>query len=89
MSDKPKSRRGFASLSPEERREVARKGGIAAHKMGTAHEFTSEEARDAGRKGGKISRGGKGRAPIAGNDTPVDGNTVRTPDAYEDEMGVV
>jgi len=47
------SRRGFASLSEDERRRVARKGGKAAHRMGRAHEFTTEEAREAGRKGGK------------------------------------
>ena len=39
-------------LSPEKRREIARKGGIAAHASGKAHEFTPEEAREAGRKGG-------------------------------------
>jgi len=47
------SRRGFASLSEDERRRVARKGGKAAHRMGRAHEFTTEEAPEAGRKGGK------------------------------------
>lgn len=50
-------------MTPEQRRDVARKGGIAAHKQGTAHEWTSDEARAAGRKGGTISRGGRGRAP--------------------------
>jgi uncharacterized protein len=48
-----KSTRGFASMSPERQREIARKGGKAAHEKGTAHEFTSEEARVAGRKGGQ------------------------------------
>jgi general stress protein YciG len=47
------SRRGFASMSPEKQREIASKGGKAAHETGAAHEFTSEEAREAGRKGGK------------------------------------
>lgn len=52
-----KSRRGFASMSPEKRRKIASKGGKAAHEMGRAHEFTSEEARAAGSKGGKaVSR---------------------------------
>lgn len=46
------SRRGFASMSAEKKREIASKGGRAAHQKGTAHEFTSEEARAAGRKGG-------------------------------------
>jgi general stress protein YciG len=47
--------RGFASMDPEKQREIARKGGKAAHEKGTAHEWTSEEARTAGRKGGLIS----------------------------------
>ena len=50
-----KERRGFASMSPEKQREIASKGGRAAHQKGTAHEWTSEEARDAGRKGGIAS----------------------------------
>jgi hypothetical protein len=58
---KAKERRGFASMSPEKQREIASKGGRAAHQKGTAHEWTSEEARSAGRKGGQISRGGRGR----------------------------
>lgn len=58
-----KERRGFASMSPEKQREIASKGGRAAHLKGTAHEWTSEEARLAGRKGGQISRGGRGRLP--------------------------
>jgi general stress protein YciG len=48
-------------MSPEKQREIASKGGRAAHLKGTAHEWTSEEARLAGRKGGQISRGGRGR----------------------------
>jgi len=46
------SRRGFASMDREKQREIASKGGKAAHAKGTAHEFTPEEAREAGRKGG-------------------------------------
>jgi uncharacterized protein len=69
MSDAPKTRipgerkerRGFASMTPEKQREIASKGGRAAHQKGTAHEWTSDEARSAGRKGGQISRGGRGR----------------------------
>ncbi len=45
--------RGFASMSAERQREIARKGGKAAHARGKAHEFTREEAREAGRKGGE------------------------------------
>jgi general stress protein YciG len=61
MNGERKERRGFASMSPEKQREIASKGGRAAHQKGTAHEWTSEEARSAGRKGGQISRGGRGR----------------------------
>jgi general stress protein YciG len=45
--------RGFASMNAERQREIARKGGRAAHEKGTAHQFTSDEARAAGRKGGE------------------------------------
>jgi general stress protein YciG len=47
------SNRGFASMDPQRQREIASEGGRAAHQRGTAHEFTSEEAREAGRKGGQ------------------------------------
>lgn len=50
---KGSSQRGFAAMDDEKQREIASKGGKAAHEKGTAHEFTSEEARDAGRKGGQ------------------------------------
>lgn len=45
-------------MDPEKQREIARKGGRAAHQKGTAHEWTSDEARIAGRKGGEASHGG-------------------------------
>lgn len=52
-----KSKRGFAAMQEEGRddevREIASEGGTAAHESGNAHEFTPEEAREAGRKGGK------------------------------------
>jgi len=51
MADNDK--RGFASMDDEKQREIAIKGGKAAHEKGTAHEFTPEEAREAGRKGGE------------------------------------
>ncbi|MFN8527968.1 MAG: KGG domain-containing protein [Anaerolineae bacterium] len=51
-----KEERGFAAMDDEKQREIASKGGQAAHEKGTAHEFNSEEAREAGRKGGQ-SRG--------------------------------
>jgi general stress protein YciG len=50
-------------MTVEKQREIASKGGRAAHQKGTAHEWTSEEARTAGRKGGQVSRGGRGKLP--------------------------
>ena len=47
--------RGFASMDRVKQREIASKGGKAAHQRGSAHEWTSDEARDAGRKGGIAS----------------------------------
>lgn len=64
----------FGNMSPEQHREIARRGGIAAHAQGRAHEFTSDEARIAGRLGGAVTssdrahmaaigrKGGKARA---------------------------
>jgi general stress protein YciG len=51
-----KERRGFASLTPARRREIATLGGKAAHAKGTAHRFTPAEASAAGRKGGQASQ---------------------------------
>ena len=50
-----KEDRGFASMDRGRQRDIASKGGKAAHQKGTAHEWTSEEAREAGRKGGMAS----------------------------------
>ena len=69
-----KERRGFASMSPEKQKEIASKGGRAAHEKGTAHEWTADEARAAGRKGGQISRGGRGR--LAAPPAPTDVTNV-------------
>ena len=49
-----KSKRGFASMDPARQRDIASKGGKAAHAKGTAHEWTADEARRAGRKGGEV-----------------------------------
>jgi len=68
-----KERRGFASMSPEKQREIASKGGRAAHEKGTAHEWTADEARNAGRKGGQVSRGGRGRLIASPEATPTPG----------------
>lgn len=53
--------KGFAALTPEKRREIAAKGGRAAHEAGTAHEFTRDEASAAGKKGGQLAHA-SGRA---------------------------
>ena len=53
--ERPRRPRGFAAMDRSLVSEIARKGGKAAHTAGTAHEFTAEEAREAGRKGGKAT----------------------------------
>jgi general stress protein YciG len=73
VSTERKERRGFASMSPEKQREIASKGGRAAHEKGTAHEWTADEARNAGRKGGQVSRGGRGRLIIPPDAQPPAG----------------
>jgi general stress protein YciG len=50
----PKRRRGFAAMDKDTQLEIARKGGKAAHASGNAHEFTPEEAKAAGRRGGRV-----------------------------------
>lgn len=52
------TKRGFAALDPEIQKDIARKGGVASQRNDTAHNWTSDEARIYGAKGGKISRGG-------------------------------
>jgi general stress protein YciG len=75
-----KERRGFASMSPERQREIASKGGRAAHEKGTAHEWTADEARNAGRKGGQVSRGGRGRLVVpAESSVPVSSDASSKP----------
>lgn len=81
-----KERRGFASMSPEKQREIASKGGRAAHQKGTAHEWTSEEARSAGRKGGQISRGGRGRL-VEGPSGAAPAEIGPSPDRSEEFSG--
>lgn len=61
-----KSNRGFASMDPQRQREIASEGGRAAHEKGTAHEFTSEEAREAGRKGGQARSQKRSQASQSG-----------------------
>ena len=66
-----KEDRGFASMDRAKQREIASKGGKAAHQKGTAHEWTSEEARDAGRKGG-IASHQRRREQAAGSNVVAD-----------------
>jgi hypothetical protein len=70
-------------MSPDKQREIASKGGRAAHEKGTAHEWTPDEARSAGRKGGQISRGGRGRLVAA----PPDFNALGSAPASGMEPG--
>jgi general stress protein YciG len=71
-----KEDRGFASMDRHKQREIASKGGKAAHQKGTAHEWTSEEAREAGRKGGMAShrRKQQQQEPAAGTETAEEEN---------------
>lgn len=56
--------RGFAAIDPARRAEIASKGGKAAHAAGTAHQFTTDEARSAGYKGGKAPHIRRGRQGV-------------------------
>ena len=69
-----KEDRGFASMDRQKQREIASKGGKAAHAKGTAHEWTSEEAREAGRKGGMASHRRKQEARESGTPSGSGGN---------------
>ena len=70
-NEKGESRgRGFAGMDRERQRQISSQGGKAAHQKGTAHEFDSEEAREAGRKGGMVS-GGRRRAREQAANTPA------------------
>jgi general stress protein YciG len=62
------SNRGFASMDNAKQREIASKGGRAAHIKGTAHEWSVDEARAAGRKGGEM-RGS--RIPVSASSKDV------------------
>jgi len=73
-----KEDRGFASMDRSKQREIASKGGKAAHQKGTAHEWTSEEAREAGRKGGMAShrRKQEQQGETSATNTPEAGSTT-------------
>jgi len=75
------SRRGFAAMDPDRQRRIASMGGRAAHAKGSAHEFTSTEAREAGRKGGRaVSRDRQHMSTIGrgGGETSRAGRTAVT-----------
>jgi len=65
-----KKRRGFAVMDPKRVSEIASKGGKAAHAAGTAHEFSREEAREAGRKGGYATHARRKAAKGTGEGAP-------------------
>jgi uncharacterized protein len=98
-----KEDRGFASMDRAKQREIASKGGKAAHQKGTAHEWTSEEARDAGRKGGIASHrrrreqqtgpmdsGERAVAMDPDSDSSWDrsGSSSGSPSSYDSERGM-
>ena len=70
--------RGFAGMNPEQQREIASEGGRAAHASGHAHEFTSDEARAAGRKGGEARSRSSG-ASVQSSNTDRDIQSDRGP----------
>jgi len=70
--------RGFASMDRDKQREIARKGGIAAHEKGTAHEWSPAEAREAGRKGGIASH----RKRADSDSSPAETPPSPEPDAF-------
>jgi general stress protein YciG len=61
----PRKHRGFAGMDRAAIVAISRKGGLSAHAHGTAHRFTKEEAREAGRKGGRAPHRTRGRQPRA------------------------
>lgn len=85
------SKRGFASMDAAKQRAIASKGGRAAHAKGTAHEFSSEEARAAGRKGGMaVSQNREHMAAIGRKGGMESGGRARrkaSPDAPQSRSG--
>jgi general stress protein YciG len=79
-------RRGFAAMDRDRVKEIASKGGKAAHAAGTAHQFSSDEARNAGRKGGMaphVRRGGVRRRPPTPEPTPPQRESERSGDGRQ------
>lgn len=81
-----KEDRGFASMDRSKQREIASKGGKAAHQKGTAHEWTSEEAREAGRKGGMASHR-RGQTQPSGSSEANDSSTSGSDSSGGGDMG--
>ncbi|MYM25095.1 hypothetical protein GTP46_20930 [Duganella sp. FT135W] len=88
------SKRGFASMDPEQQREIAAEGGRAAHEKGTAHEFTSEEARragsmshknDAGRSSQSATTGGSSQSGTSGTSGGSKGGSTAKDDQDQDD----
>ena len=80
-----KEDRGFASMDRVKQREIASKGGKAAHQKGTAHEWTSEEAREAGRKGGMASHRRR-KESTGGDDSTQEAGGMGTGAEESDEL---
>jgi len=84
------SARGFASMDPQRQREIASEGGRAAHQKGTAHEFTSEEARRAGsmshKNDGNRQSGSRGNASRS-EQQPSQGQQEAGKDFQQDYQG--
>ncbi len=74
---KPRRPRGFAAMDRKKVSEIASKGGKAAHAAGTAHQFSSDEARNAGRKGGVAPHVRRGRGPRNPNVAPPQGDDTK------------
>ena len=79
---KPRKPRGFAAMDRTKVSEIASKGGKAAHAAGTAHQFTSDEARVAGKKGGVAPHVRRGRGPRI---QPAESGTQKAASASNDE----
>lgn len=82
--ERPRKRRGFAAMDPRKVSEIASKGGKAAHRAGTAHEFTPEEAREAGRKGGYATHA-KRKAASSSESTPPPAPSSSTTEASDED----
>jgi general stress protein YciG len=80
--------RGFAGMDAERQRQISAEGGRAAHQKGTAHEFDSEEAREAGRKGGQASGGSRRKnSSVGGDGVGVPGHRAAGDQGGDGEQG--